>query len=86
MTIIDNWVGRLLLKGFQDVAVLLTRASFYTTFLINCGMGESVVTTTCDNTVVGVSKGVLHVKYFCSNKASILSKRHFMEFTGLSGN
>ena len=59
--------------GFQDIAFLPTRASFSTTFLKNCGRGESLGTTTCPKTVVGVSKGMLPVKYFCSNKAFFVS-------------
>ena len=39
--------------GFQDVAFLSSRASFYTTFLKNCGSGESLMTTTCLKNVVG---------------------------------
>ena len=38
--------------GFQDVAFLLSRASF-PTFLENCGRGERLVTTTCLKSVVG---------------------------------
>ena len=53
--------------GFQNIAFLPSRASFPTTFLKNCGRGECLVTITCLKTIVGVSKGVLHVKYFCSN-------------------
>ena len=47
---------------FQDVAFL----PFYTTFLKHCGRGEVLGTATCLNTVVGVSNGMLTVKYFCS--------------------
>ena len=43
--------------GFQDVAFLSSRAGFSTTFLNNCGRGESFVTTTCTKTVVGVKQG-----------------------------
>ena len=39
--------------GFQDVAFLPSPASFSTTFLINCGRGESLRTATCIVTVVG---------------------------------
>ena len=46
----------------QDVAFLPLRASFSTTFLKNCGRGESFVTTTCLMTVVEVSNGTLYVK------------------------
>ena len=43
--------------GVQDVAFLLSRASFVTTFLKDCGRGESLATTTCLNTVVGGKQG-----------------------------
>ena len=56
--------------GFQDVVFLSSGACFYTTFLKHCDRGESLVTTTCLITVVGVIKGMLPVKYFCSNNAS----------------
>ena len=39
--------------GFQDVVFLPFRASFFTTFLKNCGRGESLETSTCLKTVVG---------------------------------
>ena len=48
----------------QDVAFLPSRDSFSTTFVKNCGRGESLRTTTCLKTVVRVSKGMLPVKYF----------------------
>ena len=59
-------VGKLLI-GFQDVALLCSRAIFSNTFLNNCGRGESLVATTCLKSVVGVSICMLLVKYFCSN-------------------
>ena len=66
------WVGELII-GSHDVAFLPSRASFSTTFLKNCGRGESLRTTTCLEAVVGVSTGMLPVKYFCYNKASFMS-------------
>ena len=60
----------MLLIGFQDVAFLPSRASFSTAFKKNCGRGESLGTTACPKTVVGVSKGMLPVRYLLSNKAS----------------
>ena len=33
--------------GFQDAGFLPSRAGCSTTFLRHCGMGESLVTTTC---------------------------------------
>ena len=62
-------VGNILI-GFWDVTFLPTRACFSTTFLNNCGRGESIGTTTCLKTVVGVGKCMIPVEYFHSNKAS----------------
>ena len=50
--------------SFQDVVLLSSRASFHTTFLRQYDKCESLGTTTCIKTVVGVSKGMLPVKYF----------------------
>ena len=61
---------------FQDVEVLPSRASFSTTFLINCGSGGSRGTTTCVNTVVRGEKG--YVKYICSTYPLFVS----VEFNG----
>ena len=59
--------------GSHDVAFLPSAASFSNTFLKNCGRGESPRITTCLKTAVeGVSKGMLPVEYFCSNKASFI--------------
>ena len=46
---------------------------FYTTFLKNRGRGESLGTTTCLETVVGVSKGILIIKYFQCNKLNFMA-------------
>ena len=43
--------------GFQDVAFLLSRASFYNTCLNICGRGEGLRTTACLRTVVGGKQG-----------------------------
>ena len=59
--------------GFKDIVFLASRARFSTTFINNCGGGESLWTTTCLRNVVGVSNSILPVKYFCSNDASFLS-------------
>ena len=56
--------------GFQDVVFLSSQCSFTAKFLTNCGRSESLGTTTCLQTVLGVNKGMLPVKYFQSNKAS----------------
>ena len=69
--------------GFQDVVFLSSRASFSTTFLKNCGRGESLGTTTYLKAFVGLSKGILPVKYFRSNKTS-LCQLNFMEIIRLS--
>ena len=45
------------------VEKLPSRGSFSTTFHKNCVRGESLGTITCLETVVGVSKGMLPVKY-----------------------
>ena len=49
-------VGELLI-GFHDVVFLPSRASFSSTFLKNCGRGESLSTTTCIKAVVGGKQG-----------------------------
>ena len=43
--------------SFQDVAFLLSRASFSTTFPKNCARSESLGTTTCLITVVWSKQG-----------------------------
>ena len=57
--------------GLQGLAFLPSRVSFSTTYLKNCGSGESIGTIGC--LWLGVGKGMLHVKYFRSNKASFVS-------------
>ena len=47
----------------QEVALLQFQAS--TTCHKNRGQEDSIRTTTCRKTVVGVSKGMHPVKYFC---------------------
>ena len=49
-------VGELLI-AFLDVAFLSSQASFSTTFLKNCGSGESHGTTTYPRAVVGGKQG-----------------------------
>ena len=73
-----------LLMGFQYVAFLPSRASFFSTFLKNCDGVVSLGTTTYHKTVVGVSKGMLPVKYFRPNKASSFCQSNFMEIIRLS--
>ena len=63
----------------QDVSILTSRASFSTTFLKNCSRGETLGTTTRLIAVVCVGIGMLSVKYFCSNKASVLCRSYFKE-------
>ena len=43
--------------AFQHAAFLPSLASFSTTFIVNGGSGERVVTTTCLITVVGAKEG-----------------------------
>ena len=52
--------------GFQDVAFQSYQTSFYTTFLINCGGGCGLETTTCLKTVVGGKQGHIPCKTFLS--------------------
>ena len=61
------YCGRELLMTFLDVLFLPCRASFSTTFLNNCGRGEGLGTTTCLETMFGVSKalGLPHVLRQC---------------------
>ena len=63
--------------GFQHVEFMPFGESFFTTFLKTCGRGESLGTTTCPKTVVWVSKGMLPVKYACSNKASFVTVKFY---------
>ena len=62
--------GRRLQIGLQDVAFQPFRASYYTTFLKDCGIGEDIGTVTCPKNVAEISKGMLPVKYLHSNKSS----------------
>ena len=71
-------VGRDLLAwelsmGLKDVVFLLSRSSFHITFHINSGRGESLRTTRCRKTVLGISHGMLPVNYFWPNKAFFVS-------------
>ena len=67
--------------GFQDVVFLSSRASYSTTFLKNCGRGESLGTTTCLKTVV---TGSMPLPAPC--KILLLQQSLFVsiEFHGLS--
>ena len=56
--------------GLQDAAIQPSRVRFCSALLKNCGRGESLSTATCLRTVVGVSKGMLPVRSFCSNNSS----------------
>ena len=42
---------------FQDVAFLPSRARFFTTFLVSCGRGEGLGSTTCLGNVFGGKQG-----------------------------
>ena len=47
-------------------------------FLRKCGRGDGLRTTTCLNTLVGISNGMLPVKYCCSTKPLFV----FITFNG----
>ena len=64
--------------SFQDVVFLSFGASSSTTFLTSCGGGEILGTIPCLKTVVVVSKGMLPVRYLCSNKATFLCQSNFL--------
>ena len=52
--------------GFQDVAFLPSQDRFSTTFLKNCGTGESLAIIICPKTVVGGKQASqLCIKYIC---------------------
>ena len=59
--------------GFLEIAFMPSRASFSTTFLKNCGRCESLWTTTCLKTAVGVKQGhapcriplLKHILFLC---------------------
>ena len=55
---------------FQDVVFLPSQATFYTTFLTNCGRGESPGTTTRLKTVVGGKQGHAPCRMISLHKAS----------------
>ena len=55
--------------GFSGCSVPVFQSLISTTFPKHCGRGESTGTTTCLRSMVGVSKDMLPVKDFCSNKA-----------------
>ena len=59
--------------SFQDVAFIPSRASFSTTFLKHCDIGECLGTSTCLKTMVGVSKGMLPERYYRSTKFLFVS-------------
>ena len=72
-----------LLVGFQDVAFLPSLAELSTTSMKFFFRGRVLRTTTCPKTLVGVSKGMLPVRYHHSNKASFLCQSNFMEIARL---
>ena len=63
--------------GFQDVAFLPSRASFYTTFLKNCGGGCEVGTVTYNKAVVGGKQGHAPCKMFPLQQILILCHLFF---------
>ena len=66
----------------NDMAFLPSRSCLSSAFHENCGRGESHKNTKCRQAVFGVSKGILLVKYFCSNKVS-LCQSNFMQIIRL---
>ena len=53
---------------FQDVSFLLSRASFSSTFLKNCGRCESLGPPHVLKLWFGVSNNMFPVRHFCSSK------------------
>ena len=70
--------------GYLDVAFLPFRACFPTIFLTNCGMGESLGTTTCPKTVVGGKQGHAPCKILSLQQSLFLCQLNFMEIIRLS--
>ena len=61
--IVYMWVGELTPSLFLGCSVpALPPELVFAPFLINCGRGESLGTTTCLRTVFGLSKGMLPVR------------------------
>ena len=69
--------------GFQDVVFLPLCASFYTTFLKNCGRCESLVTTTCLKTVVVGKQGHAPCKILLLQQSLFLCQSIFIEILRL---
>ena len=72
--------------GFRDVAFLLSRANFLTTFLTNCGRGDDLRTTTCFRTVVGCKQGHAPCEILLFHQSLFLCQLNFMEITRLLQN
>ena len=70
--------------GYQDVAFLPSRASFSTTFLKNCGRGESLGTTTFLKTVVGGRQGHAPCEVLLLQQSLFLCLLDFMQIIRLS--
>ena len=64
--------------SLQDVEFLLSRASYSTTFLKNCGRGERIRSNTCPKTVVGDKQGHAPRRILSLPKASVVP----VEFIG----
>ena len=67
-------VGDLLI-GFKDAAFLYSRASFSTTFVKKNCSDKILGMTASHKTVVGVSKSMLPVRCFYSNKVHFCASR-----------
>ena len=62
--------------GIRDVVFLLARASFYTTFLNNCGIDYYLAIHHISyDLYLGVSNGMLHVKHYCSQNYLIMAMK-----------
>ena len=77
---------------YQDVTLLPSQASSYTTFPKTVGQVEAPcpphVHTTCPHHMsqdlcLGINKGMLFVKYFCCNKSRLLWQSYFVKIIGL---
>ena len=68
-----GWVtssGRGTLNWISGCSIPASRTSFSTTFLKNCGRGESLETTMCNKSVVGGKQGHVPCRILLLHKAS----------------
>ena len=81
----ENRVGELLIN-FQDVAFLLSKDNFSTTFLKSLVEVKALGPSHVLKLWLGVIKGMLLVKYIRSNKDCFLCQLNFIEIIRLSQN